>query len=262
MTSCTTTTWAFYGWTPDNPKRQSPASAKPSGWITATPRRGATSATRTANSTTTKQPRQNSTWRLNWRFPSVPPPDRHLNPPTVPAQPARIVIGTSVWLPALTIPRPSNHRIMRLARKPAVTLVGNRETDEELRRKLREYYAPQYGIDAHLPIGQAYSLYNQYRITITNFPVHPTPRCEDPDDQMFIDIAYTSGAELLLTHYSKLIVMNAQTPFHIVHDHVLEMNWTRTKTPVALLETSCPSAAKATLASAMARHIVHPMATA
>lgn len=191
-----------------------------------------------------------------------PPPDRHLNPPTVPAQPARIVIGTSVWLPALTIPRPSNHWIMRLARKPAVTLVGNRETDEELRRKLREYYAPQYGIDAHLPTGRAYSLYDQYRVTITRFPVHPTPRCEDPDDQMFIDIAYTSGAELLLTHYSKLIVMNAQTPFHIVHDHVLEMNWTRTKTPVALLETPCHSDARATLASAMARHIVHPMATA
>ena len=135
-----------------------------------------------------------------------------------PKCPIRAVIDTSVWLPILTAPRPRNGWILRLARKRLIIPVGNRETDAELLEELREHYAPGHGINAYLPARRAYGHYDQYREVVTAFPTEPTPRCEDENDQMFIDLAYASGAELLLARYHKLLEPNGLTPFPIVQD--------------------------------------------
>ena len=130
----------------------------------------------------------------------------------------RIAIDTSSLLPALTSPRPTSAWIVRLAKSPAITLIGNRETDDELQRKLREHYAPTHGITAYIPARQAYQVYDQYRTIVTAFPTEPTPQCHDPDDQMFIDLAYAGGADFLLTRDDKLRAMDGQTPFRIIDD--------------------------------------------
>ena len=135
-----------------------------------------------------------------------------------PDRPMRAVIDTSTWRPVLTSRRPRNHWILRLNRKRSIIPVGNRETDAELREKLREYYAPKHGANAYLWVKNAYAHYEQYRVVVTGYPSDPTPRCNDQKDQMFIDLAYASDAEILLTRDTKLLTMNGQTPFPIVHD--------------------------------------------
>ena len=135
-----------------------------------------------------------------------------------PYRPMRVVIDTSTWHPVLTSRRPRNHWILRLARRHSIIPVGNRETDAELFEKLREYYAPEHGDTAYLRVRGAYAHYDQYRVVVTDYPSDPTPRCNDQNDQMFIDLAYASDAEILLTRDTKLLTMNGQTPFPIVHD--------------------------------------------
>ena len=135
-----------------------------------------------------------------------------------PEQPMRAVIDTSTWRPVLTSRRPRNHWILRLARQHSIIPIGNRETDAELLETLRDFYAPTHGATAYLQVQAAYAYYDQYRVVVTGYPSEPTPRCKDKNDQMFIDLAYASNADILLTRDTKLLVMNGQTPFPIVHD--------------------------------------------
>lgn len=143
---------------------------------------------------------------------------------TVPTM-TRIAIDTSSLLPALTSPRPTSTWIVRLVKSPAITLIGNRETDDELQRKLREHYAPNHGITAYIPARRAYQVYDQYRAIVAAFPTEPTPQCLDPDDQIFIDLAYAGAADFLLTRDDKLLAIDSRTPFRIIDDregrHVL-----------------------------------------
>ena len=148
----------------------------------------------------------------------APEPPRIRTPS--PEYPIRAVIDTSVWLPSLIRPRPRNGWILRLARKRLIIPVGNRETDAELLEELREHYAPEHGVNAYRPVQHAYGHYDQHRDVVTAFPSEPTPRCKDENDQMFIDLAYASGAELLLARDHRLLELNGLTPFPIVHDHI------------------------------------------
>ena len=151
-------------------------------------------------------------------MPPAPEPPQIRTPS--PEHPIRAVIDTSVWLPKLTSPRPRNGWILRLARKHLIIPMGNRETDAELLEELREHYAPEHGINAYLLARYAYGHYDQYREVVTALPSEPTPRCEDRNDQMFVDLAYASGAEILLARDHKLLELNGLTPFPIVHDQI------------------------------------------
>ena len=45
-----------------------------------------------------------------------------------------------------------------------------------------------------------------------------TPRCRDPKDQMFIDLAVAGQADFLITKDDDLLSMNAETAFEILED--------------------------------------------
>ena len=46
-----------------------------------------------------------------------------------------------------------------------------------------------------------------------------SPRCRDPKDQKFIDLAITGNAQCLITRDNDQLSMNEVTPFEILNDY-------------------------------------------
>ena len=130
----------------------------------------------------------------------------------------RVVIDTSVLLPVLLYEKPESNWLATLWIDHRITPLANRETLSELRNKLEEK-------SAKLKLQQAKAFaaarMAKYEPWCEQTPVETNPanpRCEDPSDQKFIDLAIHGQAEVIITRDNKLLSTGDRTPFRIMND--------------------------------------------
>ena len=139
-----------------------------------------------------------------------------VNPGNQPAP--RVVIDTNVLLPILLYEKPESNWLARLWIDHRITPLANRETLSELRNKLEEK-------SARLKLQQAKAFaaarMAKYEPWCEQTPVETNPanpRCEDPSDQKFIDLAIQGQAKILITKDKQLLSMGDRTSFRIMND--------------------------------------------
>ena len=93
-----------------------------------------------------------------------------------------------------------------------VPLVSD-ETEAEL---IRTLHSPRFEIeeDQILNVAAAYLDYCE-RIVVPDTPPE-TPQCRDPNDQMFLVLAYQAGADYLVTRDDDLLVLKDESKIPIV----------------------------------------------
>ncbi|MEZ5484991.1 MAG: putative toxin-antitoxin system toxin component, PIN family [Lysobacteraceae bacterium] len=123
--------------------------------------------------------------------------------------PARLVLDTNVWLDVLLFDDPHTARLRDLADASRLLLLATKQTRAEWRRVL-DY--PQLAVDAATQ-QRLCEAYDALAFQMDDFrPVVPCdpalPRCRDPDDQMFLELAACSGAAAVLTRDNALLALD------------------------------------------------------
>lgn len=107
------------------------------------------------------------------------------------------MLDTNVVMDLFHFVAPPLAPLMAAMSTGAVICLANEQTLAELQR-VTGY--KQFGLDA---AGQQ-RVFNSYQALVTlitkNLPVHPLlPKCRDPDDQMFLELALTGQADMLIS---------------------------------------------------------------
>lgn len=96
--------------------------------------------------------------------------------------------------------------------------IANRSTSSELTDHIEKSAGNPNRTEA---IRRAHiTLYSYLRFITELNPYQPfpdAPRCADPDDQKFIELAYASQADCLVTEDSKLLILNSRITFPILN---------------------------------------------
>ena len=113
--------------------------------------------------------------------------------------PPRLVLDTNVVMDLLHFNAPALQGLMQAMTEDRVVCLANARTLAELER-VTGY--PQFRLDE---AGRA-DLLDRYRTHLTIVPapmpeIHmpPLPKCRDPDDQMFLELAQQANADLLIS---------------------------------------------------------------
>ena len=144
---------------------------------------------------TVQRPAEGGTWRIvSAEVRDVPDP---------PAPPVTLVLDTNAWLDLLVFADPSVNGLDALARDGTLRLAVDARTLAELERVLRY---PVLALDENA----AAACLERARAIATAVPVPPMrlPRCRDPDDQPFLEVAVAAGASALLTRDDALLRMH------------------------------------------------------
>jgi putative PIN family toxin of toxin-antitoxin system len=116
----------------------------------------------------------------------------------------RLVLDTNTVLALWLFADPALEPLRRLCREPEVTLLASPATFDELHRVLGY---PEF----HLSDSASQQLLTEYRqrLTLVTGPVLPAPwplpRCKDPDDQKFLQLARDGHSQYLLTRDEALL---------------------------------------------------------
>ncbi|WP_162823683.1 putative toxin-antitoxin system toxin component, PIN family [Lysobacter sp. TY2-98] len=112
------------------------------------------------------------------------------------------MLDTNAWLDLLVFTDPSLAGFADAARDGSVRIVTDHRAIAELERVLR------YGV-LRLDEAAARSHLDVTRrlATCIDVPAMTLPRCRDPDDQMFLEIAVAARADALLTRDAELLRM-------------------------------------------------------
>lgn len=130
----------------------------------------------------------------------------------------RVVIDTSVLLPILLYRDPESNWLAKLWIDAQILPLSNRETISELRDKLIEKSRSPKLQQARV-FAEAKILKYEPWCKPVALEVNPAnPRCSDPEDQKFIDLAITGCADILITRDRALLCMNDQVTFEIMND--------------------------------------------
>jgi putative PIN family toxin of toxin-antitoxin system len=113
-----------------------------------------------------------------------------------------LVLDTNAWLDLLVFADPGLQGLVAEAESGRVVIATDARALAELARVLR-YDALR--IDA---VAVATHFENAQRLSRSfDVPSHALPRCRDPDDQMFLEIAVATRAAALLTRDAELLRM-------------------------------------------------------
>ena len=119
----------------------------------------------------------------------------------------RLVLDTNVWLDWLVFDDPGVAPIRAAVAAGTAEIVINSECEAELARVLA-YPRPRTTLD---PAAQAVCLDQCRRVARmcdTPLPAGALlPRCRDPDDQKFLELALACGADLLVTRDKALLAL-------------------------------------------------------
>lgn len=127
----------------------------------------------------------------------------------MPDTPPRIVLDTNAWLDLLVFADPRIGTLASALRQGGVVAVTDSACREEWRRVLDypvlalptvRQHALMDAYDAHAVLAEACAS-----------PDGMLPRCSDPDDQKFLELAHASGARWLLSRDKALLKLNRRT---------------------------------------------------
>jgi putative PIN family toxin of toxin-antitoxin system len=126
-----------------------------------------------------------------------------------PAAPLRLVLDTNVWLDWLAFDDPTVAPIKRAQAEGVVEIFSDEACTRELVAVLN-YDLGRHTLDAE---SQKVKLAEFHRIVRPHVPSAsdgtepPLPKCRDPDDQKFLELARDCGADYLLTKDKALLVL-------------------------------------------------------
>ena len=123
----------------------------------------------------------------------------------------RIVFDTNVVVSALLFAQGRSEWVRHLW--PRVTPLVSRDTVAELMRVLSYPKFKLEPSDIEALLGEYLPLTTVVQVPLSGID---SPICTDPDDQMFIDLAYTGHADLLVSGDQDLILMADSCPFKIL----------------------------------------------
>lgn len=128
--------------------------------------------------------------------------------------PLKVVHDTNVVRQALLHPDSETHWLYACWIQRLAIPVANKATLGELTDHLEKSTGAPYRSEA---IRRAQIALTPYRRFITELqpyqPFPEAPRCAVPDYQKFIELAYASQSDCLLTQDQELLKLNGQTPF-------------------------------------------------
>lgn len=111
----------------------------------------------------------------------------------------KVVHDTSVILPILLRKDPESHRLFSDWQSRIIVPIVSPATIGELTRKLMECSETMRFGEQRQFAERKLSPYEQYTERWPHYPYPQVPRCQDPTDQQFLDLAYTGVAEYLVT---------------------------------------------------------------
>ena len=134
------------------------------------------------------------------------------------SKPPRVVIDTSTVLPVLTSENVDNHWLVLLWQSNGIIPLVNSETIEELREQIIEASPTAKELQARRFLIKTMSRYEPWCVTLPLTVVPDAPECRDASDQMFIDLAISGEADILLTRDCDLLSMAPSATFRILDD--------------------------------------------
>jgi len=126
----------------------------------------------------------------------------------------RLVLDTNVWLDWLVFKDAGLEPLRKAHAAGGLEVVIDEACEAELRRVLA-YDLGKYRLDVSR---QERTMEEMRKISskITT-SVSSLPRCADPDDQKFLELAYRGKADVLVTSDNALLGLARKTPFEILN---------------------------------------------
>jgi putative PIN family toxin of toxin-antitoxin system len=129
----------------------------------------------------------------------------------------RIVLDTQVWLDWLLFRDPSAVPIAGAQAAGRIEIVIDEACAQELARAAA-YDFGRHSIDAE---AQARLMADcgrlATRVAVANDAGAGLPRCSDPDDQKFLTLARSAGADMLISRDQALLALARKLPFTVLH---------------------------------------------
>ena len=135
-----------------------------------------------------------------------------------PSRETRVVIDSSVVLPILLQREPETNPLLRLWQGNQVKPLANDETLAELRATLLGNSPTPKQLQAQRFVDLALRRYVPWCEFLPLQEIASAPKCRDPRDQKFIDLAIAGDAAFLITRDNDLLSMNDSFSFHILND--------------------------------------------
>lgn len=141
-----------------------------------------------------------------------------------PAAVPRIVLDTNVCLDLFLFADPLSSHVMAAMRDGAIQAVTRPDCRDEW---LRVLHYPQLPIDdaARPRLWAEYDRWLQVLPMAAMGEGEPLPRCVDPDDQMFMELARDGGAAWLLSKDNALLKLNRTTQARGLFRICLPQDW-------------------------------------
>lgn len=130
----------------------------------------------------------------------------------------RVVIDNNVIIPILTYEHPRTNWLVQLWQSGAIKPLISDETMAEFRAQVMERSPTPKPLQSQRFVTKSLRYYIPWCDHLALQDNTNTPRCRDPKDQMFIDLAVAGQADFLITKDDDLLSMNAETAFEILED--------------------------------------------
>jgi putative PIN family toxin of toxin-antitoxin system len=125
------------------------------------------------------------------------------------APPPRIVLDTNAWLDLLVFDDPRIGAIREALREARIEAVTDAACREEWRRVL-DYPLLALEPDRQGSLMQVFDAVAT-RLETPSIATLPLPRCRDPDDQKFLELAHASDARWLVSRDKAVLKLNRRT---------------------------------------------------
>ncbi len=144
--------------------------------------------------------------------------------------PLRLVLDTNIWLDWLRFKDPCVEGIKKSIEQQRACIYLSKSTKAELERVL-DYPMPRFALTHEEKIN---AIQVQLRYAIDweveaplPIPDYPLPRCTDPDDQMFLELARHCSADALITKDRALLILNKKKRYPLPFLIVTPEQWDR-----------------------------------
>jgi putative PIN family toxin of toxin-antitoxin system len=130
----------------------------------------------------------------------------------------KLVLDTQVWLDWLVFDEPAIAPLKAAFADERVEIVTSVECEAELERVLArplgKKAADKWMQSAQL--AEARRVAKPWPVKLTDAERAALPRCADPDDQKFLELAAAAKADVLVTKDGALLALARRAPFRVV----------------------------------------------